>query len=84
MLGKDIAANLREHRDLWTRREFYKYGRYCVLGLKAHEAGIKDDTLLEMGNSYATNPNSYPLIADVWKINDGAATSIWLLSPSRR
>ena len=32
--------------------EFYnKDGRYCVLGLKAHEAGIKDDTLLEMGNS---------------------------------
>lgn len=73
MLGKDIAANLREHRDLWTQTVFLnKYGRYCVLGLKAHEAGIRDDTLMKMGNSYATNPNSYPLLADVWKINDDA------------
>lgn len=41
MTGKEIAANLRAHRNQWTRYYYFKNGNYCVIGLKLHEAGVK-------------------------------------------
>lgn len=43
MLGKDVAKNLRESKLAWTRHYYCFNDRYCVIGLKMHEAGIPDD-----------------------------------------
>jgi len=76
MLGKDIAANLREHREVWTQAYFLLPeaggAKYCILGLKAHEAGIKDQTLMDVAYSEISRISEYPKVADVWQINDAS------------
>lgn len=59
MLGKDIAKNLRESKRSWGRlqlcsisKSLTKNGKpkkiysYCVLGLKAREAGVSSEFLV--------------------------------------
>jgi hypothetical protein len=50
MTGKEIAANLRGTTLKWGRTYLHHINprgedQYCVLGIKAHERGISDETL---------------------------------------
>ena len=49
MKGFEIADNLKNSALGWTRSQFVrrhgKKRRYCVVGMKLHEAGIPDDLL---------------------------------------
>lgn len=94
MLGKDIAKNLKESKRGWGRlqlcsisKSLTKNGKpkkvysYCVLGLKAREAGVSSEFLV-IASDYsvlyreaAQGDSDYlSLLQRVYDLNDKATT----------
>jgi hypothetical protein len=51
MTGKQIAENLKGSKRKWGTGSLFAGGFYCVLGIKALEAGVRNTTLQEYDNS---------------------------------
>src|SRR5437660_5743721 len=74
MTGKQIAANLRKSRRRWGRKHLFRNKAYCVLGLKAIEAGVPKEALLKFRGCY---PDS---LTDLIALNDGSTSKRDLIS----
>lgn len=99
MLGKDIAKNLRESKREWGRQKLCsvflgltrsgkqkKVYSYCVLGLKAREAGVSSEFLV-IASDYsvlyreaAQGDSDYlSLLQRVYDLNDKASSKEQLI-----
>lgn len=87
MTGKQIAENLRNSKENWTKRALYRREKeaFCVLGLKAYEAGVSKNVLeglaaiseamAERGSVlWLKLKRAHPDINEIWQINDASIT----------
>lgn len=85
MTGKQIAANLRGSRRKWTSGQLFDGGdgAFCVLGIKAAEAGVKPEFMEALSAGIYENPRGdeveipygrFQGVKSLYHLNDDASS----------